>query len=147
MALNQYTQVTGDSPATLSWDANGNLTSDGATTFYYDTENRLTSASGARYATLSYDPLGRLYQVASPSGTTRFLYDGDRLIAEYNSSGSLLRRYVHGIAVDERSSGTKERLSRRRAAVTFMLTTKARSSGSRRRRAPRCRSTRTTPTA
>jgi RHS repeat-associated protein len=99
--LNQYTQVTGDSPATLGWDANGNLTSDGVTTFYYDTENRLTSASGAKYATLTYDPLGRLYQVASPSGTTRFLYDGDRLIAEYNSSGTLLRRYVHGTAVDE----------------------------------------------
>lgn len=99
--LNQYTQVTGDSPATLSWDANGNLTSDGATTFYYDTENRLTSAGGAKYATLTYDPLGRLYQVASPSGTTHFLYDGDRLIAEYNSSGMPLRRYVHGAAVDE----------------------------------------------
>ena len=69
--LNQYTQVTGDSPATLSWDANGNLTSDGATTFYYDTENRLTSAGGAKYASLTYDPLGRLYQVASPSGTRR----------------------------------------------------------------------------
>jgi RHS repeat-associated protein len=99
--LNQYKQVTGDSPATLSWDANGNLTSDGVTTFYYDTENRLTSAGGAKYASLTYDPLGRLYQVASPSGTTRFLYDGDRLIAEYNSSGTLLRRYVHGAAVDE----------------------------------------------
>ncbi len=99
--LNQYTQITGDAPATLSWDANGNLTSDGVTTFYYDTENRLTSAGGAKYATLTYDPLGRLYQVASPSGTTRFLYDGDRLIAEYNSSGTLLRRYVHGTAVDE----------------------------------------------
>ena len=66
--LNQYTQVTGDSPATLNWDANGNLTSDGVTTFYYDTENRLTSAGGAKYATLTYDPLGRLYQVASPPG-------------------------------------------------------------------------------
>ena len=44
--LNQYTQVTGDPPATLSWDANGNLTSDGVNTFYYDTENRLTSAGG-----------------------------------------------------------------------------------------------------
>jgi RHS repeat-associated protein len=106
--LNQYTQVSGDAPATLAWDANGNLTSangnltsDGAITFRYDTENRLVGASGARYASLTYDPLGRLYEVASPSGTTRFLYDGDRLIAEYNTSGALLRRYVHGAAVDE----------------------------------------------
>ena len=69
--------------------------------FYYDTENRLTSASGAKNATLTYDPLGRLYQVSSASGTTRFLYDGDRLIVEYNSSGTLQRRYVHGTGVDE----------------------------------------------
>jgi RHS repeat-associated protein len=96
--LNQYTQVGGTSHA---WDANGNLTSDGLTTFGYDTENRLVSASGAKNATLAYDPLGRLYQVVSGGNTTRFVYDGDRVIAEYNGSGTLLRRYVHGAGVDE----------------------------------------------
>ncbi len=41
---------------------------------------------------------GRLYEVyGSVTGTTRFLYDGDDLVAEYNSSGTLKRRYVHGI--------------------------------------------------
>lgn len=95
---NQYTQVGGTSH---TWDANGNLTSDGATTFGYDTENRLVSASGARNASLAYDPLGRLYQVVSGANTTRFVYDGDRLIAEYDGSGTLLRRYVHGAGVDE----------------------------------------------
>ena len=95
---NQYTQVGGVSHA---WDANGNLTGDGLTTFGYDTENRLVSASGAKNASLAYDPLGRLYQVTSGSNTTRFVYDGDRLIAEYNGSGSLLRRYVHGAGIDE----------------------------------------------
>ncbi|MGB5101764.1 MAG: RHS repeat-associated core domain-containing protein, partial [Steroidobacteraceae bacterium] len=98
---NQYTQITGDAPATLTSDANGNLTSDGSTSFGYDTENRLTSASGAQSATLSYDPLGRLYQVTSAGVTTRFLYDGDRLIAEYNTAGTVQRRYVHGTGVDE----------------------------------------------
>ncbi len=98
---NQYTQITGDAPATLGWDANGNLTSDGSTSFGYDTENRLTSASGAKSATLSYDPLGRLHQVTSAGVTTRFVYDGDRLIAEYNTAGTVLRRYVHGAGVDE----------------------------------------------
>ncbi len=48
--------------------------------------------SGGHNATLVYDPLGRLFQV----GTTRFLYDGDALVAECNTSGTLLRRYVHG---------------------------------------------------
>jgi RHS repeat-associated protein len=59
------------------------------------------SASGAKSAALKYDPLGRLYEVSTPSAVTRFVYDGDRLIAEYNSSGTLLRRYVHGSGVDE----------------------------------------------
>ncbi|MGD9597237.1 MAG: RHS repeat-associated core domain-containing protein [Steroidobacteraceae bacterium] len=95
---NQYTQVGG---AAHAWDANGNLTSDGATTFGYDTENRLVSASGAKSGSLAYDPLGRLWQASTASGVTRFVYDGDRLIAEYSSAGTLLRRYVHGAGVDE----------------------------------------------
>jgi YD repeat-containing protein len=50
---------------------------------------------------LSYDPLGRLWQVASPAGTTRFLYDGDRLVLEYNGGGTVLRAYDHGTGPDE----------------------------------------------
>src|SRR5690606_34090878 len=29
-------------------------------------------------------------------GLTRFVYDGDALVQEFNGSGTLLRRYVHG---------------------------------------------------
>ncbi len=87
--LNQYTNIDGVAHA---YDANGNLTSDGLNTYLYDIENRLVQVSGGHSATLVYDPLGRLFQV----GTTRFLYDGDALVAEYNMSGTLLRRYVHG---------------------------------------------------
>ena len=32
---------------------------------------------------------------------TRFLYDGDELVAEYNGSGALLRRYAHGAGADD----------------------------------------------
>lgn len=96
-ALNQYTQV---GAVAVAYNANGNMTSDGATTFGYDVENRMTSASGAKSATLAYDPLGRLYQVSGTS-TTQFLYDGDRLIGEFNASGTVLRRYVHGKNADE----------------------------------------------
>jgi YD repeat-containing protein len=80
---------------------NQTYTSDGVTTYSYDTENRLTGASGSKSATPTYDPLGRLYQVSNASGTTRFLYDGDRLIAEYSTTGVVQRRYVHGANVDE----------------------------------------------
>lgn len=97
--LNQYSNVGG---AAYGYDANGNLTSIGtAQSYVYDAENRLVSASGTKSATLTYDPLGRLFQVTATSGTTRFLYDGDRQVAEYNATGTLLRRFVHGPGVDE----------------------------------------------
>ncbi|MEQ9003770.1 MAG: RHS repeat-associated core domain-containing protein, partial [Pseudomonadales bacterium] len=97
--LNQYTSVGG---STHGYDLNGNLSSDGATTFRYDAENRLVAATGAKTANLVYDPLGRLFETSGGSaGTTQFLYDGDRLVAEYDGSGNLLRRYVHGSGVDE----------------------------------------------
>jgi RHS repeat-associated protein len=98
--LNQYVSA---GPANFSYDANGNLTSDGTTTYVYDVENRLVSASGASgTATLRYDPLGRLYETnGSTSGITRYLHDGDELVAEYNASGTMLRRYVHGSSVDD----------------------------------------------
>lgn len=72
-----------------------------ATLRSYDIENRLKSASGAKSATLKYDPLGRLYEASSGNTTTRFLYDGDALVAEYDTGGSMLKRYVHGSGVDE----------------------------------------------
>lgn len=97
--LNQYKAA---GTASFTYDANGNLTSDGTTTFTYDIENRLvTAVSGTRNSGLRYDPLGRLYETTGASGTTRFLYDGDELVAEFNSAGTLLRRYVHGSSVDD----------------------------------------------
>jgi RHS repeat-associated protein len=96
--LNRYASVNG---TTYTYDARGNLTSDGSRTFVYDVENRLTSVAGGASMTLTYDPLGRLRQTVAGASTTQFLYDGDRLVAEYNASGTLLRRYAHGSGVDE----------------------------------------------
>jgi len=100
--LNQYTQIASPTAVTPTYDPNGNMTSDGSTTFGYDSENRLTSATGAHTAALTYDPQGRLFQTSGgTAGTTQFLSDGDSLVAEYNSTGTLLRRYVHGPGVEE----------------------------------------------
>jgi RHS repeat-associated protein len=96
--LNQYTNAGG---AVVTHDPNGNMLSDGVTTFGYDVENRLVSASGAKNAALAYDPLGRLWQVTSGGATSRFLYDGDRMVEERNAAGALTRRHVHGPGTDE----------------------------------------------
>src|SRR5690349_2654865 len=45
--------------------------------------------------------MGRLFEVTGPTSDTRFLYDGDELVAEYDGSGTLLRRYVHGAGADD----------------------------------------------
>jgi RHS repeat-associated protein len=99
-AVNGLNQYTAAGPASFTYDANGNLTSDGTRTFVYDVENRLVGSSTG--AVLVYDPLGRLVQTSGgTAGTTQFLYDGDKMIAEYDGSGNLLKRYVHGPGADE----------------------------------------------
>ena len=88
---------------TLSYDAKGNLTSDSGTTYVYDAENHLTRVTGIASATLTYGPLGRLFQTAINGVTRQFLYDGDALIAEYISASTVapFRRYLHGDQVDQ----------------------------------------------
>ena len=97
--LNQYTSA---GSAVFTYDANGNLISDGTNTYVYDAENRLVSSS--QYGmTLTYDPLGRLWQtVSSALGNSQFLSDGDHVVLEYDgSSGGIRRRFAWGSGVDE----------------------------------------------
>ena len=76
------------------------MTSDGARSFGYDSENRMTGvgAPGGALAPIPYDPLGRLVG----DGNTSFLTDpagGDAIIGEYWSTGFI--RYVPGAGVGE----------------------------------------------
>jgi len=99
--LNQYASVNGSE---LKYeDSKANLTRDGSTSYVYDDENRLigVNVAGGASSSLKYDPLGRLYETTLGGVTKRYLYDGDALVAEYNSSNALLRRYAHGDQVDE----------------------------------------------
>ena len=89
--------------ANAGYDCNGNLLTDGSRHFAYDAENRLVTVKDAQNAlklSITYDPLGRIVETVGSGATTRFVYDGDRLIGEYGG-GVFLRRYVHGVGVDE----------------------------------------------
>lgn len=103
----------------FGYDARGNLTSDpggwapghAAGSYTYDSSNRLTSGGGQSFY---YDPAGRLFAQANTGGYTYFLNSGDQMIGEYNSSGVLQRRFVHGPGIDEplvwyEGSGTSTR--------------------------------------
>ena len=97
--LNRYATVAGTTYAYS--DGRGNMTSDGTNSYTYDVENRLLTASGPTAVILSYDPLGRLQQTMVGTTPTQYLYDGINLVAEYDGSGNVLRRYVHGPGTDD----------------------------------------------
>ncbi len=118
--LNQYASVGGSG---LTYDADGNLTTDGAWTYGYDGENRLLVAKTAgTLAVYAYDPRGRrttkgitipaaplwgtavwgaFTWTAAATTTTSFLHDGDNEIAEYDGAGALIRRFIPGPAIDQ----------------------------------------------
>jgi RHS repeat-associated protein len=83
------------------------LTDDGLFKYYYDCENRLTDVndqSDTAVASYSYDYLGRRISktvYGSPDVTTKYCYDGDHVIAEYDGSDNLLRKFVYGPGIDE----------------------------------------------
>jgi len=92
--------VTGQSTAPL-YDGRGNMTRDHqGQTYEYDHYNRLSGVGTS--IDLAYDPAGRLQETSGTGITFREMqYDGLDLIAEYNGSGTLTARYVHGPGADE----------------------------------------------
>ena len=104
--LNQYIQAGNNR---YTYDATGNLTSDGTFTYAYDYENRLITANKTgTSAAYKYDSFGRRIEKTVGSASTKFLYDGDQIIAEYDSSGNISAKYIFGPGIDEPISITKE---------------------------------------
>ena len=97
-ALNQYTSA---GSVSFGYDARGNLSSDSSTaTYAFDSMNNLVASSGG--AALAYDAQGRLtYTALNGGNVTRFGYDGEQIISEFDVNGGLVRRYVPGLADDE----------------------------------------------
>jgi RHS repeat-associated protein len=104
--LNQYTSIatTGEPTITPTYDANGNLTSDGTYTLGYDVENRLVSASGAgNTASYQYDAQGRRKARTVNGTTTISITDADnREVLEYDgATGAVLRWYAYGLGPND----------------------------------------------
>ncbi len=100
--LNQYDKVGPDGTEDdYSYDANGNLTGDGTYTYGYDAENRLISVDSGSTASYGYDYQHRRTSKTVTAGTTYCVYDGDQVIAEYDGSDNLLRKFIYGPGIDE----------------------------------------------
>src|SRR5216683_5773746 len=79
---NQLTQWKG---ASLAYDANGNLTSDGTNTYTWNARNQLVTISGGASASFQYDPFGRRVS-KTIGGMTQYLYDGANPVQELSGT-------------------------------------------------------------
>lgn len=98
----------------LTYDANGDLTANGARTFTYDVGRRMTSTTlGSQTTTYAYDGDGRRASVTDgpgPGDVTQFEWDANgavpQVAVERDGSGALLRRYVRGLQLISVTDGT-----------------------------------------
>jgi len=98
--LNQLTSLSGQ---TLTWDANGNLLSDGQRNYSWDAENRLIAISypgtPGKATAFAYDGLGRRTAITStPAGggtpvTSRYVWCGSTICQARNASNTPVRGY------------------------------------------------------
>ena len=130
--INQYTEIEGNERVAYSYDSNGNLTHDGTFNYAYNAENQLKEAHrvisanpGGDDVTMlvgeyKYDALGRRSEKTAHSTgtiTTRYQYNGDTVLAEYNELNIVQRRYIYGPGTDnplmvEEADGTQRYLHR-----------------------------------
>ena len=113
--VNAGNQLTADATQSYQYDDNGNLTrktllaTGNYTQYTYDAENRLTKVeefvAGNPVATATsiyrYDGLGRRIEKVANGQTTRYVYDGEDILLEYDGSNVLQARYTHGPTADE----------------------------------------------
>lgn len=98
---NPLNQVASEAGTALVFDVRGNMTSDGTWTFAFDQRNRMASAiKPGTTATYDYDGDDRRTKKTVNGVVTRILWSGNAELAEADSSGAILRRYVPGAAVD-----------------------------------------------
>jgi RHS repeat-associated protein len=95
--------MTGFNGTTLSYDANGNLTSDGTNTYTWNARNQLSAISGGASASFVYGAFGRRVSKTINGVTTQFLYDGLNPVQELNGANppSVTANLLTGLNIDQ----------------------------------------------
>jgi RHS repeat-associated protein len=99
---NTYEVSVSGSSKTFSFDANGNMTSDGTRTLEWDAENRLIAVKEGlnTLASFTYHPGGLRATKTAGGVTFSYIYDADRIAEERKSSGGTIR-YFFGNGIDD----------------------------------------------
>jgi len=98
---NNQVGVTGPSSASLTFDANGNMTSDGTNTYAWDAEDRLikiTYSGSGNYSQILYDAEGIKGQIteivaSSLTSTKQFVNAGTRIGEERDASSAVIKKF------------------------------------------------------
>ena len=98
-----------DTTFTYTYDRNGNLTqkknksTNTTTTYSYDAENQLIKIDfpDGTFSQYRYDGLGRRIEKNVKDQVTRYVYDGEDILFEFDRANTLLTRYTHGPGIDE----------------------------------------------
>ncbi|MBT2745867.1 MULTISPECIES: RHS repeat-associated core domain-containing protein [unclassified Lysobacter] len=90
----------------LTYDANGNLTSDGTRTYVWNGRDQLVAIQqdGQTVASFEYDPLGRRIRKTENEQSVQYLYDGLDTVQE--TRGTQVGGVLTGLGVDERFART-----------------------------------------
>jgi RHS repeat-associated protein len=100
--------ATGSAPTSLSYDANGNVTTDeSGNSYQWDALNRLTQITypSAAYTTFAYDGLGRRVQIAESTSSIpkNYLWIGSEIAEERSAGNTATKRFF---PQGEQQSGT-----------------------------------------
>ena len=92
----------------ITYDKNGNMTSDGTNTYQWDPENRLTKITypgSGNYSNFTYDGFGSCVKIGESTGnTTQFIWCNDVRCETRDAGGSSLDKFF---TLGQMNSGTK----------------------------------------
>ncbi|MGA7966651.1 MAG: RHS repeat-associated core domain-containing protein, partial [Gammaproteobacteria bacterium] len=96
---NWLLSVTGQNADTFQYDADGDVTAEGNTTYGYDAAGRLVMVDGGARASYGYNALGERVSKVATAGkgmaTTLFVYDqAGHLLGEYAGNGAMEKEYI-----------------------------------------------------
>jgi RHS repeat-associated protein len=94
---NAANHLTAFGSQSLSYDLNGNLTSDGTDSYTWDARRQLSSISGGASASFTYDSFGRRVSRTISSSTTTYRYDGYNIVQELSGSTPTANMLVGGM--------------------------------------------------
>ena len=99
-----------DDAFTYTYDNNGNLetktnkaTPTEVTTYHWDAQDQLIQIDrpDSTTVTYKYDGLGRRIEKNVAGTITRYVYDGEDILLEYDGTNTFVARYSHGDQVDQ----------------------------------------------